>query len=64
MTHIPGDSADFESWPSGWRWETMKPYLEAFEEESCSVSEARDPNPIARAFGRRRRRPVLRAHAI
>ena len=28
----------------------MKPYLEQFEEESCSVSEARDPNPLTRAF--------------
>jgi len=28
----------------------MKPYLDAFEQESCSVSKARDPNPITRAF--------------
>ena len=28
----------------------MKPYLERVEEESCSVSDARDPNPMSRAF--------------
>jgi choline dehydrogenase len=48
--HIPGHPADFDAWPESWSWQTMKPYLEAFEEESCSVSEARDPNPITRAF--------------
>jgi len=50
MTHIPGHPADFEVWPESWGWETMKPYLAEFEEESGSVSEARDPNPITRAF--------------
>jgi choline dehydrogenase len=48
--HIPGHPADFDAWPDGWSWETLKPYLEAFEDESCSVSVARDPNPITRAF--------------
>jgi choline dehydrogenase len=48
--HIPGHSEDFEAWPDGWSWETMRPYLDAFEEESCSVSESRDPNPMTRAF--------------
>jgi choline dehydrogenase len=48
--HIPGHPADFEAWPERWSWETMRPYLDAFEEESCSVSEPRDPNPVTRAF--------------
>ena len=52
MMHIPGHPADFDAWPAGWSWETMKPYLAAFEEESCSVSEARDPNPMSSAFVR------------
>jgi choline dehydrogenase len=48
--HIPGHPADFEAWPEGWSWEQMKPYLESFEEESCSVSEQRAPNPMSTAF--------------
>jgi choline dehydrogenase len=48
--HIPGHPEDLDAWPDGWSWETMKPYLEAFEEESCSVSESRDPNPMTTAF--------------
>jgi choline dehydrogenase len=48
--HIPGHPEDFDAWPGGWTWETMKPYLETFEEESVSVSESRDPNPMTRAF--------------
>jgi choline dehydrogenase len=48
--HIPGHPADFDAWPDGWSWDAMKPYLDAFEEESCSVSEARAPNPMSRAF--------------
>ena len=48
--HIPGHPADFDVWPEGWSWQEMKPYLETFEEESCSVSEARDPNPMTTAF--------------
>jgi choline dehydrogenase len=50
MMHIPGHPADFDAWPGSWRWEVMKPYLKAFEDESCSVSEARDPNPMSSAF--------------
>jgi len=48
--HIPGHPADFDPWPEGWDWQTMRPYLDAFEEESCSVAEPRDPNPMTRAF--------------
>ena len=48
--HIPGHPADFDAWPEGWSWETMKRYLDDFEEESCSVSEQRAPNPMSTAF--------------
>ena len=48
--HIPGHPADFDAWPDDWSWDAMRPYLDAFEEESCSVSEARAPNPMSRAF--------------
>jgi choline dehydrogenase len=50
MMHIPGHPADFDAWPGGWSWESMEPYLEAFERESVSVTEARDPNPMTDAF--------------
>ena len=50
MMHIPGHPADFDAWPDGWSWEAMEPYLETFERESVSVSEARDPNPMTDAF--------------
>jgi choline dehydrogenase len=50
MMHLPGHPADFDAWPDGWGWKEMKPYLQAFEEESCSVSDARDPNPMTQAF--------------
>ena len=33
-----GHPADFDAWPKGWSWDTMKRYLDDFEEESCSVS--------------------------
>jgi choline dehydrogenase len=48
--HIPGHPADFDAWPEAWSWADMKRYLDAFEEESCSVSEPRDPNPMTTAF--------------
>jgi choline dehydrogenase len=48
--HIPGHPADFEAWPEGWSWDTMKRYLDDFEDESCSVSEQRAPNPMTTAF--------------
>ena len=48
--HIPGHPADFDAWPDGWGWDTMKRYLSDFEEESCSVSEQRAPNPMTTAF--------------
>ena len=48
--HIPGHPADFDAWPEGWSWDTMKSYLSDFEEESCSVSEQRAPNPMTTAF--------------
>jgi choline dehydrogenase len=50
MMHIPGHPADFDAWPDGWSWEAMEPYLDEFERESGSVSEARDPNPMTDAF--------------
>ena len=50
MMHIPGHPADFDAWPGGWSWEAMEPYLDAFEHESVSVSEPRDPNPMTDAF--------------
>jgi choline dehydrogenase len=48
--HIPGHPADFDAWPEGWDWDRMKQYLSDFEDESCSVSEPRDPNPMTTAF--------------
>lgn len=48
--HIPGHPADFDAWPEGWGWDDMKRYLDDFEEESCSVSDPRDPNPMTTAF--------------
>jgi choline dehydrogenase-like flavoprotein len=48
--HIPGHPADFDAWPESWGWEQMKPYLDGFEKESCSVSEQRAPNPMTTAF--------------
>ena len=48
--HIPGHPADFDAWPEGWSWDTMKRYLDDFEEESCSVSEQRATNPMSTAF--------------
>jgi choline dehydrogenase len=50
MMWIPGDRADFDSWPEGWRWNEMEPYLRRVEEESCSVTPLADPNPMSRAF--------------
>ena len=50
QVHIPGHPADFDVWPEGWSWQEMKPYLETFEQESCSVSDSRDPNPMTAAF--------------
>jgi choline dehydrogenase len=48
--HVPGHPDDFDAWPDGWSWETMKPYLATFEQESRSISESREPNPMTRAF--------------
>ena len=48
--HIPGHPADFDAWPEGWSWDTMKSYLHDFEAESCSVSEQRAPSPMSTAF--------------
>jgi choline dehydrogenase len=48
--HVPGHPDDFDAWPDGWSWETMKLYLETFEQESRSISESREPNPMTRAF--------------
>src|SRR5687767_9661620 len=50
QVHIPGHPADFDTWPEGWGWQEMKPYLKTFEDESCSVSESRSPNPMTMAF--------------
>jgi len=48
--HVPGHPKDFDVWPEGWSWQEMKPYLRQFEDESCSVSESREPNPMTTAF--------------
>jgi choline dehydrogenase len=50
MMWIPGDRADFDAWPEGWRWEEMEPYLRRVEEEACSITPLADPNPMSRAF--------------
>jgi choline dehydrogenase len=50
MMWIPGDRADFDSWPDGWRWEDLQPYLRRVEEEACSIAALADPNPMSRAF--------------
>jgi choline dehydrogenase len=46
----PGDRADFDSWPEGWRWPDLQPYLRRVEEEACSITPLADPNPMSRAF--------------
>jgi len=48
--HVPGHPKDFDIWPEGWSWREMKPYLKQFEDESCSVAESREPNPMTSAF--------------
>ena len=48
--HVPGHPKDFDVWPEGWSWQEMKGYLKQFEDESCSVSASRDPNPMTTAF--------------
>ena len=50
MMWIPGDRADFDSWPEGWRWEDLQPYLRRVEEEACSITPLADPNPMSQAF--------------
>jgi choline dehydrogenase len=50
MMHVPGNPHDFDDWPEGWRWDTMKGYLERLEAGPCSISPLRDPNPMSRAF--------------
>lgn len=50
MMWIPGDRADFEGWPEGWRWQDMEPYLRRAENEACSITPQVDPNPMSRAF--------------
>jgi choline dehydrogenase len=50
MMWIPGDRADFDSWPGGWRWENLQPYLRRVEEEACSITPLADPNPMSQAF--------------
>lgn len=50
MMWIPGDRVDFDSWPDGWRWEDLQPYLRRVEEEACSIVPLADPNPMSRAF--------------
>jgi choline dehydrogenase len=50
MMWIPGDHSDFDSWPEGWRWEDLQPYLRRVEEEACSIAPLADPNPMSRAF--------------
>ncbi len=50
MMWIPGDRADFDSWPQGWRWTDLEPYLRRVEEEACSITPLANPNPMSRAF--------------
>jgi choline dehydrogenase len=50
MMWVPGDRTDFDSWPEGWRWENLQPYLRRVEDEACSITELADPNPMSRAF--------------
>ncbi len=50
MMWIPGDRADFDAWPEGWRWETLEPYLRRVEDEACSITPLADPNPMSAAF--------------
>jgi choline dehydrogenase len=50
MMWIPGDRVDFDSWPDGWRWQNLQPYLRRVEEEACSIVPLADPNPMSRAF--------------
>jgi choline dehydrogenase-like flavoprotein len=50
MMWIPGDRADFDSWPDGWRWDDLEPYLRRVEDEACSITPLADPNPMSRAF--------------
>ena len=50
MMWIPGARADFDSWPGGWRWEDLQPYLRRVEEGACSITQLADPNPMSRAF--------------
>jgi choline dehydrogenase len=50
MMWIPGHRADFDSWPEGWRWDDLQPYLRRVEEEACSISPLADPNPMSEAF--------------
>jgi choline dehydrogenase len=50
MMWIPGDRADFDSWPEGWRWHDLEPYLRRVEEQACSITPLADPNPMSQAF--------------
>jgi choline dehydrogenase len=50
MMWIPGDRADFDAWPEGWRWDAMEPYLRRVEDEACSITTLADPNPMSKAF--------------
>jgi choline dehydrogenase-like flavoprotein len=50
MMWIPGDRADFDAWPEGWRWDDLQPYLRRVEQEACSITPLGDPNPMSRAF--------------
>jgi choline dehydrogenase len=50
MMWIPGDRADFDAWPPGWRWDDLRPYLRRVEEEMCSITPLADPNPMSEAF--------------
>src|SRR3954454_10847372 len=50
MMWIPGDRADFDAWPEGWRWQEMEPSLRRVEDEACSITPLANPNPMSRAF--------------
>jgi choline dehydrogenase len=50
MMWIPGDRADFDTWPEGWDWSALEHYLGRLEAGACSITSLADPNPMSIAF--------------
>ena len=48
--YLPGHPADFADWPEGWSWDDVRPDFERLDSGPGSISAARDPNPMSRAF--------------